>query len=95
MAAAGPAVFRHPHFRPERHQCVFRGEAEKVFPRFQISLSDLSGQLVLGSSSAHPDSWSGEIHDVALYSRELTPREVVESYRPLSGTEWFRAPLNC
>jgi hypothetical protein len=58
----------------------FDGRLKKYFPRFQISLDDLSGQLVLGSSTVEPDSWSGEIHGLAIYAREFKPDEVAESY---------------
>jgi VanZ family protein len=57
----------------------FDGNLKKAFPRFQISRNDLAGQLVLGSSTVQPDAWSGEVHGLALYSRELTPEEVFES----------------
>jgi VanZ family protein len=59
----------------------FDGKLKKAFPGFYISLADLSGQLVLGSATVQPDSWSGEIHGVAIYSRELTPEEVLQSNR--------------
>jgi VanZ family protein len=63
----------------------FDAKLKKAFPGFQISRDDLSGQLVLGSSTVQPDAWSGEMHGLALYSRELNPQEVLESY-----TSWTK-----
>lgn len=59
----------------------FDGRLKKYFPRFQISLDDLSGQLILGSSTVEPDTWSGEIHGLAIYAGEFPADEVVESYQ--------------
>jgi hypothetical protein len=66
---------------PEGTSVYFDGRLKKYFPRFQLSLDDLSGQVVLGSSSVEPESWSGEIHGLAIYAREFTPGEVAGSYR--------------
>jgi VanZ family protein len=66
---------------PDGTRVYFDGRLRKAFPRFQVSLGDLTGQVVLGSSTVQPDAWSGEIHGLALYSQELSPEEVVESYR--------------
>jgi len=59
----------------------FDGKLRKFAPHFQISFDDLSGQLVLGSSTVQSNAWSGEIHGLAFYSGELTPEEVAEDYR--------------
>jgi VanZ like family/Concanavalin A-like lectin/glucanases superfamily len=59
----------------------FDGHLKKNFPRFQLLLDDLSGQLILGSSTVEPDTWSGEIHGFAIYPRELTPDEVTNSHQ--------------
>jgi VanZ family protein len=59
----------------------FDGKLKKSFPGFHITLADLSGQLVLGSATVQPDSWSGEIHGLAIDPRELNPQEVLESNR--------------
>lgn len=59
----------------------FDGRLKKYFPRFQISLDDLSGQLVLGSSTVEPDTWSGEFHGLAIYAGEFPSDQVAESFR--------------
>ncbi len=65
---------------PDGTRVYLDGRLKKAFPRFRVSLGDLSGQVVLGSSTVQPDAWSGEIHGLALYSEELPPEEVLESY---------------
>ena len=65
---------------PSGTRVYFDSKLKKAFPRFQIPLANLSGQLVLGSSTVLPDAWSGEVHGLALYSRELDSEEVVENY---------------
>lgn len=59
----------------------FDGHLKKFTPYFHIAAADLDGQLILGSSTVQPDAWAGELHGVALYSRELTLEQVAESYR--------------
>jgi VanZ family protein len=65
----------------------FDGTLKKYFPHFQISYQDIAGQIVLGSSTVQPDAWPGEVHGLALYSRELNPQEVNRSYREWSERE--------
>ena len=63
----------------------FDGTLKKFFPHFRISYKDIAGQIVLGSSTVQPDTWPGEVHGLALYSRELKPLEVSQSYREWIG----------
>ena len=45
-------------------------------PALHLSLLDLSGQLVLGSSPVEGDSWTGQVRGLALYGRELSSGEI-------------------
>ncbi len=59
----------------------FNGSLKKSFPWFQLSADDLTGQVILGSSAVMPDAWSGEIRGLAFYPQQLTPKQVLASYR--------------
>jgi hypothetical protein len=57
------------------------GTLTGVFPRFTISRNDVSGQIVLGTSPTSYLPWSGEFCGLAIYSRELSPDEVLQHDR--------------
>ena len=47
---------------------------------FSVTRRDLSGQMVIGNSPWADDSWSGVLHGIGLYGRELTGEEVRKNY---------------
>jgi hypothetical protein len=48
--------------------------------RFTISLSELAGQLILGTTPVEHRQWTGEIRGLAIYAKQLTPAEVLSHY---------------
>src|SRR5581483_4035176 len=61
------------------------GARAEYFPKFQITSSDLSANVVLGTSPVAYQPWSGEIRGLGLYAKELTPAEASQHY--LTWTE--------
>lgn len=56
------------------------GQPAGSFPRFRIWRSELSGQIVLGTSPVAYDPWTGELRGLAIYSKDLTPLEALKHY---------------
>jgi len=56
------------------------GQPAGSFPRFRISRSELSGQIVLGTSPVAYDPWTGELRGLAIYSKNLTPVDALKHY---------------
>jgi len=45
-----------------------------------LSCEDFAGQLILGDSAIMDNAWRGNILDLAIYDRELTPQEIASKY---------------
>ena len=56
------------------------GKKAQDFPKFRISWSDLTGEIIMGTPPVDYQSWQGEILGLAIYARELTPTEVTSDY---------------
>jgi len=52
------------------------GTLARTVPEFQLSANDFTGKLVLGTSPAVNDSWSGQLRGLAIYQQELTGAQV-------------------
>jgi len=61
---------------------------KQFFPGFQIWASDLSGQLVLGTSPVDFSPWRGDFYFLSLYASALSPEEVRLHYDSLSASNF-------
>jgi len=57
------------------------GRPAQSFPKFKISRSELTGQIILGTSPVTYHPWSGELHGLAIYSKELTAADALRHYQ--------------
>jgi VanZ like family/Concanavalin A-like lectin/glucanases superfamily len=55
--------------------------------RLGLSCEDFAGQLVLGDSAVIDNAWPGNILDLAIYDRELTPEEIAGKYASWHGNQ--------
>lgn len=63
--------------------------------RFTISLNELAGQLILGTTPVEHRQWTGEIRGLAIYAKQLTPAEVLSHYAAWTAPDPFNhGPLN-
>lgn len=70
------------------------GQPVQSIPGFRISRSELSGQIVLGTSPASYQQWSGELRGLAIYSKELTPADAILHYRQWTDPNGGRPDLS-
>ena len=63
--------------------------------RFTISLNELAGQFILGTTPVEHRQWTGEIRGLAIYAKQLTPAEVLSHYAAWTAPDPFNhGPLN-
>jgi len=56
------------------------GKLAEASHGLSLSLSDLSGQMILGTSPVTDANWAGEMRGVAIYKRQLAPDEIVRHF---------------
>ena len=57
------------------------GQRERFIPQFRISRTELSGEIILGTSPVIYEPWLGELCGLGIYSRELTPADALRHYK--------------
>jgi VanZ family protein len=72
-------------FGPNGTTIYLNDRQAKVFPRFTISQSELSGEIVLGTSAEDYQPWPGEVRGMAIYSQELSAAQVSKHYAGWTG----------
>jgi hypothetical protein len=70
---------------PNGTTVYLNGQPADSLPRFKIARSELSGEIVLGTSPVTYNPWRGEIRGLAVYSKQLTPGEAFRHYQEWTG----------
>ena len=73
---------------------VYTNGRAHVFSSFSISQSDLAGQLVIGNSAVDYEPWTGEVHGLVVYSKELAPAEALRHFKHWSEEGGGRVPAD-
>lgn len=61
--------------------CIYLdGVLAKTAPHFPLSAKTLTGRLIVGDSAWQTDSWQGQLLGLAMYHRQLTPKDVLQNY---------------
>lgn len=63
---------------PEGSTVYIDGALVRKFHQFRPSSNDFRGQLVIGDSPVKTDTWSGQLHGLAIYNRELTALQALD-----------------
>jgi len=66
---------------PKGSSFYFNGKLAEVFPGYTLRGSDLSGQLIFGTSPFAKQTWQGEWRGLAIYGEELSPADVLAHYQ--------------
>jgi len=77
---------------PEGNVAYRNGIRAAGTTRVGLSCVDFAGQLVLGDSATIDNAWRGNILDLALYDRELTPQEIASKYASWNGKQTDQGP---
>jgi VanZ family protein len=65
---------------PQAASIYLNGKLARTFPGYTLNGSDLSGQLIFGTSPFERQSWHGEMRGLAIYGAELGPADVLAHY---------------
>lgn len=71
-------------FGPTGTTVYVNGRSEGSFPKFRILRNELAGQVVIGTSPVIDQPWAGELHGLAIYSKELAAAEALQHYNQWS-----------
>jgi hypothetical protein len=67
-------------------EVYLNGELAQTAPGYHIFPSNFSGQLLLGAAPINYDAWSGDVRELAFYSRELSAAQVRQHFSEASRT---------
>ena len=56
------------------------GKLRENYVKFRLAAGDMSGQLILGTAAEDSEPWTGEIHGLAIYSKQLRAADVLAHY---------------
>lgn len=89
----GGVVFVAISSRPNGITFYVDGKRSYSFPGSKISRSDLSGQIVAGTSPLSYQPWNGEIYGLAIYAKELTGETALRHYQSWTHPENYPPDL--
>jgi len=72
---------------PEGSVAYRNGKRAAGTNRVGLSCADFAGQLVLADSAVMDNAWPGNILDLVIYDRELTPQEIASKFANWSGDQ--------
>jgi VanZ family protein len=75
---------------PEGTKVYLEGVEQRSYPGLVLVAENFDGTLLLGQSSTGHQEWRGDIAGLAIYTRALAPKEVVDDYRLWSDGDFGR-----